>query len=129
MKKIFPRMYLRGLSTASKGFALAKVEESLKKMKTEEKVALLPTLRPVTSKHDHGQALVPLLKSERLGYEEHYTDHSQKANILWYASIILGALLGPALVRKLSQHWSRLNAYLQVNKANTLITNLGIIFK
>ena len=120
-------MYLRGLSTASKGFALTKIEESLKKMKTQQKVALLPTLKPFASPHDMGQYLVPLLASERLGYEEHYTDHSQKANTLWYASTVLGVLLGPTLVKKVSERWTRFNNYYSSTKTNTITVTFFVI--
>ena len=117
------------MSTASKAFVLAKVDESLKKMKTTEKVALLPTLRVASSQNYLGNTLVPLLTPERLGYEEHYTDHSQKAKILWYASGGLGALLGPKVLQKLSHRWIGLNSYLQSGpKANTIIANLFLMY-
>ena len=116
------------MSTASKAFVLAKVDESLKKMKTTEKVALLPTLRVASSPNYLGSALVPLLTPERLGYEEYYTDHSQKAKILWYASGGLGALFGPKVLQKLSQRWIRLSSYLQSGKTNTIVANLVIFY-
>ena len=86
-------MYLRGLDQLAKGMCLAKIDESLKRMKTSEKVKLLP----MTSGANY---VVPLLPDERRRAKVDFVPFHEKASFAWWAGSLAAVVATPKLMQR-----------------------------
>ena len=86
-------MFLRNLDQMTKGLCLAKIDESLKRMKTREKLKLLPL--------SNNNYLVPLLPNERHKCKADFIPYYDKASFAWWAGSIASIIAVPKLMQRI----------------------------